>query len=252
MSQAVRRTDVAARARPARLHSIGEVLAELKPEFDDLSHSKLRFLEDRGLVTPQRTPAGYRKFTTDDVERLRLVLALQRDHYMPLKAIAEYLDALDRGLEPPELPGGRPRVPRVVHGSAAPGVDDFGRPARELRLRREELIESSGADDALVTALEGYGLLAPTGSGYYSSSDVEIARTTSELAAFGIEPRHLRAFRTAADRELGLVEQVVSPLRHHRGAGSPARADEVARELSALCVRLHSALVRAGLDRLGG
>ncbi|GAB2672841.1 transcriptional regulator FtsR [Thalassiella azotivora] len=233
------------RAR-AQLRSIGEVLAELKPEFPELSHSKLRFLEDRGLVTPQRTPSGYRKFSPADVERLRLVLALQRDHFMPLKAIAEYLDALDRGLEPPDLPGGRPRAPRVVHDASG---DE--RP-RELRLRRPELADAAGVDDDLLTALESFGLLVPSVSGYYGAHDVEIARAAGELAAFGIEPRHLRAFRTAADRELGLVEQVVAPMRHHRGAASSAQAHDTARELSSLCVRLHAGLVRAGLDRTRG
>lgn len=251
MSQAVRRTDPGARGRPAR-RSIGEVLAELKPEFPDITHSKLRFLEDRGLVEPQRTPAGYRKFTTDDVERLRLVLALQRDRFMPLKAIAEYLDAVDRGLEPPELPGGRPRAPRLLPDPSGPGPDSFSTPAREVRLRRQELAEAAGVDDALLSDLLDFGLLAPGPAGFFDAGDVEVARTAKELAGYGIEPRHLRAFRTAAERELGLVEQVVTPLRHHRGAGSPARADEVAREISSLCVRLHTGLVRAGLDRLGG
>jgi DNA-binding transcriptional MerR regulator len=234
----------------SRLHSIGEVLAELKDEFPELSHSKLRFLEDRGLVTPQRTAAGYRKFTPRDVERLRLVLALQRDHYMPLKAIGEYLDALDRGLEPPELPGGRPRVPRKVYDAENHGIPDGA--TRPLRLRREELVEAAGADVELVAALEGYGLLAPNGSGYYDAHDLDVTRTARELASYGIEPRHLRAFRTAADREIGLVAQVVAPLRLQRGAGSTARADEVARELAALCVRLHTRLVRAGVDRSVG
>ncbi|MFP5346847.1 MAG: MerR family transcriptional regulator [Actinomycetes bacterium] len=235
-----------------KLHSIGEVLAELKPEFPDLSHSKLRFLEDRGLVTPERTASGYRKFRTEDVERLRLVLGLQRDHYMPLKAIAEYLDAVDRGLEPPELPGTRPRVPHVVQSPVDPGPDSFEGGKRELRLRRDELAEAAGADADLVKALEVFGLVAPGPSGYFDAHDVEVTRAARDLAEYGIEPRHLRAFRTAADRELGLVEQVTAPLRHHRGAGSPARADEVAREISALCVRLHAGLVRAGLSRFRG
>jgi DNA-binding transcriptional MerR regulator len=252
VTQAARRADPGTRSSAGQLHSIGEVLAELKPEFGDLTHSKLRFLEDRGLVTPERTPSGYRKFTGEDVERLRLVLALQRNHYMPLKAIAEYLDAVDRGLEPPELPGGRPQVPRVVHDAAGPGPESFNGAPRDLRLRREELAEAAGAEPELINALEGYGLVSPGPSGYFDASAVEVARTARELADYGIEPRHLRAFRTAAERELGLVEQVVAPLRHHRGAGSPARADEVAREISSLCVRLHTGLVRAGLDRLGG
>jgi len=236
--------------------SIGEVLAELQPEFADLTHSKLRFLEDRGLVEPQRTAAGYRKFTRADVERLRLVLVLQRDRFMPLKAIGDYLDALDRGLEPPDLPGGAPRAPRAVLDGGAVGPDRFVTDQRRLRLRRAELLESVQVEaapplDALLDDLESYGLLVGDGSGYYDSDDLDVVRTAAELAAFGIEARHLRAFRTAADRELGLVEQVVTPLRRQRGPGSPAKAEEVAREISALCVRLHATLVRSALTRRG-
>lgn len=242
-------------SQPARrsraLASIGEVLAELQPEFADLTHSKLRFLEDQGLVEPQRTAAGYRKFTSDDVERLRLVLALQRDRFMPLRAIGEYLDALDRGLEPPDLPGGAPRAPLKMTDGGLPGPERFATDGRRLRLLRGEVLEASGADDALVDDLESYGLLVVDGSGYYDADDLEVVRTAAELAAFGIEARHLRAFRTAADRELGLVEQVVTPLRRQRGAGSPAKAEEVAREISALCVRLHATLVRSALSRRG-
>jgi DNA-binding transcriptional MerR regulator len=231
--------------RTRRLLSIGEVLAELQPDFADLTHSKLRFLEDRGLVEPERTAAGYRKFSPADVARLRLVLELQRDHYWPLKKIGEYLDQLDRGVAP-ELPGGSPRPARLL----PPSGDDVDGPAppTRARLRRDELVAAAGIDLALLDSLETYGLVGVGEQGYYDTDDLEVARTAGELAAYGIEPRHLRAFRTAADREVGLVEQVTSPLRHHRGTGSHAKAEELAREVSALCLRLHSTLVRAALD----
>ncbi|MFZ5872393.1 MAG: MerR family transcriptional regulator [Actinomycetota bacterium] len=238
-------------ARGGRLLSIGEVLAELRPDFDDVTHSKIRFLEDQGLVEPQRTPSGYRKFTPADVERLRLVLALQRDRYLPLRVIREYLDAVDRGLEPPELPGGAPRVPRVVPPPGMPGPDRFAGPGRELRLTRAELLEAARMDAPLLEALESYGLLGPGPGGWYDADALEIATVARELGGYGIEARHLRAFRTAAEREVGLVEQVVSPLRRQRQAGSEARAAEVAREISALCVRLHASLVRSALDGHG-
>lgn len=241
MSGAVQRS-----TRARRLLSIGEVLAELQPEFSDLTHSKLRFLEDRGLVEPERTAAGYRKFSPADVARLRLVLELQRDHYWPLKKIGEYLDQLDRGVAP-ELPGGSPRPARLL--PPADGEVDGLAPPTRARLRREELLQAAGIEAALLESLETYGLVALGDSGYYDADDLEVARTAGELAGYGIEPRHLRAFRTAADREVGLVEQVTSPLRHHRGTGSHARAEEVAREVSALCLRLHSTLVRAALDQ---
>lgn len=239
------------RAGAHRVLSIGEVLAELQPEFPDLTHSKVRFLEDRGLVEPQRTAAGYRKFTSDDLERLRLVLTLQRDRFMPLRAIAAYLDALDRGLEPPDLPGGLPRAPRVVTEADVPGPDRLTSPPR-LRLRREELLAAAQVAESLLADLQSYGLVVADAAGYYDQDDLAVATTAGELAVFGIEARHLRPFRTAADRELGLVEQVVTPLRRQRGTGSPARAEEVAREISALCLRLHTTLVRQGLGHHHG
>lgn len=241
-------TSRGAAVRARQLLSIGEVLAELTPDFPDVTHSKIRFLEDQGLVEPQRTASGYRKFSPADVERLRLVLGLQRERYLPLKVIREYLDAIDRGLEPPELPGGPPRVPRMVASGGVPGPERFARGRRSLRLTRAELVEAAGADDALLAALESYGLVCAGPGGHYDADALELATVARELAAFGIEARHLRAFRTAADREVALVEQVVSPLRRQRQAGADARAGEVAREISALCVRLHATLVRAALD----
>jgi DNA-binding transcriptional MerR regulator len=205
--------------------SIGEVLAELRTEFPDVTISKIRFLEEQGLVEPDRTPAGYRKFTHDDLERLRYVLAVQRDHYLPLRVIREHLDALDRGLEPPALPGGPPRVPRLVGDTAMAGPERF-EAGPELRLSRTDLVEAAPVDEGLLAALEEFGLISPVpGTGQYDAEAVTIARAATELARFGIEPRHLRAFRTAAEREAGLVEQVVAPLKHRRGPQAAGRAD---------------------------
>jgi DNA-binding transcriptional MerR regulator len=237
-----------ARSRRAQL-GIGEVLGALQPEFPDLSHSKVRYLEDCGLVEPDRTPSGYRKYSAADVERLRTVLVLQRDRFMPLKAIGEYFDAVDRGLDPPPIPGGMPRAPRPVVDSSGPGVEQFAAEGRETRLRRAELVASAGIDEQMLADLESYGLISASDQGFYDADDLVVATIAAELATYGIGARHLRPFRTAADRELGLVEQVVTPLRHQRGAGSAARADEVAREMSALLLRLHATIVRAGLRR---
>jgi DNA-binding transcriptional MerR regulator len=234
--------------RAQQLFSIGEVLAELTPDFPDVTHSKLRFLEDQGLAEPQRPASGSGKLSPADVERLRLVLGLQRDRYLPLKVIREYLDAVDRGLEPPELPGGPPRVPRVVTAGGMPGPERFARGRRSLRLTRAELVQAAGVDEELLAALESYGLVGAAPGGHYDADALELTTVAGELAAYGIEARHLRAFRTAAEREVALVEQVVSPLRRQRQAGAEARAGEVAREISALCVRLHATLVRAALD----
>jgi DNA-binding transcriptional MerR regulator len=230
--------------------SIGEVLAQLRPDFPDVTISKIRFLEEQGLVEPDRTPAGYRKFTHDDLERLRYVLSVQRDHYLPLRVIREHLDALDRGLEPPALPG-VPRVPRLVGDTASAGPERFGQ-GPDLRLSRDDLAVAAPADESLVAELESYGLLSPVpGTRMYDAEAVTIVRAAVELARFGIEPRHLRPFRTAAEREAGLVEQVVAPLRHQRGPEAAGRADEAGREVAALCLRLHAALVKTALDRSG-
>ena len=237
----------------ARL-SIGEVLGQLRGDFPGLNISKIRFLEAEGLIEPERTPSGYRKFSHQDVERLRYVLTCQREHYLPLKVIREHLDAIDRGLEPPELNGRTvPQVPRVVlAGDGYPTADTFAPDAAELRLSRNELLTAAEIEEPLLEQLETFGLVRPRQGGSsagapYDGDALVIAKTAGELAAFGLEPRHLRAFRTAADREVGLVEQVVSTMRRGRDAGAPARAEEAISQIAALSVRLHAALVKAGL-----
>src|SRR4051795_11560507 len=135
--------------------SIGEVLASLRSEFPDVTISKIRFLESEGLVEPERTASGYRKFSRDDVGRLRYVLASQRDHYLPLRVIREHLDALDRGLEPPALPGGGPKVPRaLVAAEGLPGPDTFMPDPSEVRLSRTELLDATGLDEDQLSQLE--------------------------------------------------------------------------------------------------
>jgi DNA-binding transcriptional MerR regulator len=232
---------------PARAYlSIGEVLAKLRPEFSDITISKIRFLESEGLIDPQRTPSGYRKFTATDLERLRYVLQAQRDQYLPLRVIKENLDALDRGLVPAAQPGAvaGPRL-ATIDGDLAPA--HFA-PESDLRLSREELLHSSNLEDAILVELETYGLVEIKGR-HYDADALSVARAVAEIAAFGIEPRHLRAFKTAADREVGLVEQVITPLLRQKGSDAKARAEEVQNELASLSVRLHASLVRAGLHR---
>jgi DNA-binding transcriptional MerR regulator len=228
--------------------SIGEVLAQLRAEFPDVTISKIRFLEAEGLIEPDRTPSGYRKFSRDDVARLRYVLAAQRDQYLPLRVIKSHLEAIDRGLEPPQGPSGGPQVPRaLVAADGLPGPDAFNRDPSELRLSRAELVDAAGIDPALLTQVEQYGLVAPRPGGYFDGDALLVAKTVAEMSRFGLEPRHLRAFRTAAEREVGLVEQVVAPLVRQRNPEARGRAEEVARELAALSVRLHATLVKAGL-----
>jgi len=232
---------------PARAYlSIGEVLGKLRGEFPDVTISKIRFLEAEGLIDPQRTPSGYRKFTSVDLDRLRYVLSAQRDQYLPLRVIKENLDAIDRGLTPSSITGGAP-APRLatVDGQFAP--QHFGEES-ELRLSRSELLESSGLEEEQLAELELFGLITIKGR-YYDADALAVGRAVAEMSAFGIEARHLRSFKSAADREVGLVEQVITPLLRQKGADSKARAEEVQNELASISVRLHAALVRAGLHR---
>jgi DNA-binding transcriptional MerR regulator len=229
--------------------SIGEVLSLLRADFPEISISKIRFLEAEGLIEPERTPSGYRKFSHRDVERLRYVLTSQREHYLPLKVIKEHLDAIDRGLEPPPVNGVGPQVPRVVlAGDGYPAPDTFAPEASELRLSRAELLSGAEIDKDFLDQLETFGLVKPRpGTNHYDGEALVVAKTAGELAAFGLEPRHLRAFKTAADREVGLVEQVVSPMRRSRDAGAKARAEDTIAQMAALSVRLHATLVKSGL-----
>jgi len=228
--------------------NIGQVLDLLRSDFPAISIPKIRFLEDKGLIAPERTASGYRKFSHEDVERLRYVLRMQRDHYLPLKVIGEHLDAMDRGLEPPPIDAVVPTVPKVaLSDDGLPSPESFGRRS-DLRLSRKELIKTAEVDEELLAALETYGLIKPRpGTSHYDTDALVVAKTAAELAEFGFEPRHLRAFKSAADREVGLVEQVVSPMRRSRDAGASARADEAVKEIAALSVKLHATLVKSGL-----
>ena len=229
--------------------NIGEVLGHLRNDFPDITISKIRFLEAEGLVEPERTSSGYRKFSREDLARLRYVLSAQRDHYLPLRVIKEHLDAIDRGLEPPALGSNGPRVPRaLVAAEGLPSPESFLPDVSEIRLSRAELLEAAGLEPEQLDQLEQYGLVAPrTGGTHFDGDALVIAKTVAEMSRFGIEARHLRPFKAAADREIGLVEQVVTPLVRQRNPEARARAEEVARELAALSIKLHSTLVRAGL-----
>lgn len=228
--------------------NIGEVLDRLRPDFPGITIPKIRFLEDKGLIKPERTPAGYRKFTAEDVDRLRYILKMQRDHYLPLRVIGEHLDAIDRGLEPPPIEAVVPTVPKVaLAADGLPSPESFSR-TDSVRLSRKELLKIAEVSEALLEQLEQYGLIVPrAGTGHYDTDALVIAKSARELADFGFEPRHLRAFKTSADREIGLVDQVVAPLKRGRDAAAKARAEEAVSEIAALSVRLHATLVKTGL-----
>ena len=184
---------------PQRLLTIGSVCRRLKADFPDISISKIRYLEDQGLLTPRRTQGGYRLFGEEDVERLRRILELQRDQFLPLRVIRQELSS----------PSAKERKRRKAAGLR--GQED------EVEL--DELCARAGITAEVARELEEYGLLIPrveSGERLYAEGDVDIALACGKLAAFGIAPRHLRAFRTAADREAGLLETVVAPALRSR------------------------------------
>jgi DNA-binding transcriptional MerR regulator len=225
-----------ARAVPAApdLLTIGQVLARLKPEFPDLSSSKLRFLEERDLVTPVRTQSGYRKFSAADVDRLRVVLGLQRDHYLPLKVIKDYLADLDAGRDP-VLPG----------GGDAPRPTMLG---RERRYTRDELQRAAGASPMLVGDAVSASLIPAAET--YGEDAVGVVKSLVELQRSGIEPRHLRTFRSTAEREVGLIESALMPVSRRGDATSRAKAVELAREIAGHLEVIRSSLIRAAITRL--
>lgn len=218
--------------------SIGAVLGLLRHEFPEVTISKIRFLESEGLVEPQRSPSGYRKFTVQDVDRLAQVLRMQRDHYLPLKVIREHLDAQDRG-EPLPLPGPAEAADDLVHELRAAARP----PAQGARVSRAELLSDTGVDEGDLADWESYGLVAAGEDGRYGAETVEIAKLLAQLGAYGLEPRHLRAVRGAAEREAGFIEQLVAPLRKHRNPQTRSHAEATAAELSGLSVRLHAAFL---------
>ncbi|HEX2074962.1 MAG TPA: MerR family transcriptional regulator, partial [Geodermatophilus sp.] len=185
---------------------------------------------------PQRTPSGYRKFSSADVARLRYVLAAQRDQYLPLRVIKEHLEALDRG-EP--LPG-----------SALPAAPPPEADADTGSLTGEQFARASGLEAGQLAACVQFGLLTPDADGRHPAADLPIARAAAGLARHGIEPRHLRVYQNGAEREAGLVEQLVAPVLRARSEEARNRATEKLRELAALSAQLHGALLEARLRDL--
>jgi DNA-binding transcriptional MerR regulator len=218
---------------PAPLLSIGQVLSKLAPEFPDLSPSKLRFLEESRLITPARTESGYRKFSAPDLERLRFVLTMQRDHYLPLKVIKGYLDDMDAGRQP-VLPGPVAQQPSML--------------SAERSLTRAELVREAGATTLLLDDAIASSLILP--ADHFGEEQLAVLRSLVELQRSGIEPRHLRGFRAATERELGLIESALIPVARRKDATSRARAAEMAREIAGQLEVVRGSLIRSALSRL--
>jgi len=227
--------------------SIGAVLELLRPEFPDVTISKIRFLEAEGLVTPQRSASGYRRFTAYDCARLRYVLTAQRDHYLPLKVIKAHLDAHPDG-ELPESAGfafAPPRLVTVTEAGTAGATAEVA--PSHVRLSREDLLQRAGVDAALLTALTKAAVIVPGRGGFFDEHDVVILQCAHALAEYGVEPRHLRAFRSAADRQSDLIAQIAGPVGKGGKTGARDRADDLAREVAALAITLHTALVKSAV-----
>jgi DNA-binding transcriptional MerR regulator len=232
--------------------SIGAVLDLLRSDFPDVTISKIRFLEAEGLVTPERTASGYRRFTAYDCARLRFILTAQRDQYLPLKVIKAQLDAQPDG----ELPqsGSAYGVPRLVpvdpgsdtaSGDTADGIS--GVAPTQVRLRREDLLARSGIDEGLLTELIKAGVIKPGRAAFFDEHSVVTAQCARALAEYGVEPRHLRAFRSAADRQSDLIAQIAGPVVKAGKAGARDRADDLAREVAALAITLHTSLIKSAV-----
>ncbi|MEN9714026.1 MAG: hypothetical protein RLZZ164_690 [Actinomycetota bacterium] len=222
------------KARSAKMLTIGQVLDVLIPEFPGLSQSKLRFLEENGLITPQRTDAGYRIFEESDVQRLRLILDWQQTRFLPLKVIAQLLEDLDAGRSP-QLPGeaGKPKAGRI---------------AKTKKVSRIELISETGITDALIAESQEVGLLTAEP---FDVSALEIARSVVRLKdGFGLTPRHLRGIKTSAERSIGIIEGVVAPVLAKKEAASPSRAAHYAHEMQDHFANIHEALVRTAIVKL--
>lgn len=216
------------RSASAGLLSIGQVLARLTPDFPDLTSSKLRFLEVQGIVTPSRTESGYRKFSQADIERLRLGLTLQRDHYLPLSVIREQLDEASTesaALTPP---------PSII--------------PTPRRYRRTELLSAAGAGPQLLNDAISTGVI--TAQETYPEATVALLRGLVALDRHGIEPRHLRALRQGADREVALIESALSALLRRTDAASRAKASELAPELASKIDEVRGLFVKEALTRV--
>jgi len=204
--------------------SIGQVLDELRVEFPDISPSKIRFLEAEGLIQPLRSSSGYRRFAVADIERLRFILTAQRDEYLPLRVIKERLDVVD-----------------------GVGADGGVGAAPSVSMTRSELLAAAKATEELLAELEDYGLVRRARA--YGTQALSVVRAAALLAEYGIQPRHLRAIKAAAEREVSLVEQAVAPLTRQKGSREPALL--AAHDIAGHIARLHATLVEDGLTEAG-
>lgn len=220
-------------------HTIGEVLNDLRQDFDDVSISKIRFLESEGLIRPGRSESGYRQFSTEDVERLRYILTAQRDRYLPLKVIKDELSRLDAGL--PVEPEVTIRAPERASRSDHDAVSLLS----DVVLDRSELARASGLTEEELEELIVNGVV--DGGASFDGAQLRAARLAAEMLRRGLEPRHLRSYRLAAEREADRIEQLVGPMLQQRNPESRKVASQRAEELIALGAQLHRLLIEGRL-----
>lgn len=222
-------------AKPAKTMSIGVVLERLRAEFPDVTVSKIRFLESEGLITPQRTASGYRRFTDEDIERLRYILVTQRDNYLPLKVIREQLEAMDSG-----------HVTAILTaGESEPMIspENFRAPAA-TQLTDADVAGQAQTDAQTVAEYIKVGLITPDVAGLFTADDVRTVTTALSLAEFGFDARHLKTLRTAASRQADMINQVAGPVAKSGKETAKQKAEEIAQQMSALVVSLHASLVK--------
>jgi DNA-binding transcriptional MerR regulator len=226
-------SNVRAISSSGKLFTIGQVLSVLNPEFPDLSPSKLRFLEEQGLIEPQRTPAGYRKFSEQDVQRTRVILELQRDQYLPLRVIRDYLEQLDSG-KSPNLPQVQSSVSKL-------------QPKNPIKLTKVALMSETGISAGLLQEAQTLSLIAKEP---FESADLEIARAIVHLQRFGISPRHLRGLKASAEREIGIIEGVVAPVLGKNEAASKSRAAHYAQEIENQFATIRGELIKSVISKI--
>jgi DNA-binding transcriptional MerR regulator len=226
--------------------SIGEVLVAVKTEFPDITISKIRFLESEGLITPERTPSGYRKFYVDDVDRLKSILRMQRDEYLPLKVIKERLvqsDAVDEGADV-ELEGAS------AEGEGASVSEELAEAPTGLQMSLEEMSAATGVDRERIKELESFGIVCthgPEGGRYYDGEDYIVLSIVKDFLRHGIEPRHLTMYKHFADRESSFFEALVAPTLRQRNPDARRAATQTLTDLSVTSRKFKQALLRNAL-----
>jgi len=232
--------------------SIGEVLVSVKTEFPDITISKIRFLEAEGLIEPERTPSGYRKFYVDDVDRLKDILRMQRDEYLPLKVIKERLLKQDVA-EAEGLEEGSPEAEAAAEAAAekkATAAEEIAEAPTGLQMSIEEMSAATGVDRDRIKELEGYGIVCshgPDGARYYDGDDYIILSIVKDFFRFGIEPRHLTMYKHATDREATFFEALVAPTLRQKNPDARRAAAQTLVDLSVTSRKFKQALLRTTL-----